>query len=68
MERECPYKSLSEYKPLSTWSSGVRPKGTLNYAQLTCSSYGGWLCDKCKEDRADKRFNRLIDAVRRVNA
>jgi hypothetical protein len=47
-QHQCPYEGCMWTSPTATWAD--EPK---------CGDYG-WLCDRCKEDRADRRTRALV--------
>lgn len=51
-KHECPYGGASSFH--------LR-EGAVSVGRL-CGEHG-WLCDRCKEDRADKRNERLIASI-----
>jgi len=63
-EHLCPYDSRSEYRRMSCRIDKNGPQYVWEYSRCKCGGSTGWLCDRCKEDRADARFAALTLEVK----
>jgi hypothetical protein len=58
-EPTCPYGSWSPAMRLEDYGNGSH-----DYRRQPCASGStGWLCDRCKEDRSDWRFQHAVDTL-----
>lgn len=62
-EHECPYGATHERVILVR--TGESPGIERSWQVIQCGQ-AGWLCNRCREDRADARIEALVNAIVRL--